>query len=105
MGSLVKTQILANDLVRRLLNTKEDMPREEIEKVVDKYTEKLERSGHSRSKILEIAIAGIRGYENKVRRRRKEGKPLFRTSQESLETDEEDAGPKELVQEKEEGRG
>ena len=84
MGGLIKTQILANDLVRRLLNTKEDLPKAEIEKVVDAYTAKLERSGHSRSKIIEIAVAGIRGYEKKVRRRKKEGKPLFRTSQESL---------------------
>ena len=31
-----------------------------------------------------MVTAGIRGYEKKVRRRKKEGKPLFRTSQESL---------------------
>ena len=53
------------------MNTKEDMSKEEVEKVVDRNTEKLERSGHSRGKILEIATAGIRGQ------RAKEGRKAF----------------------------
>ena len=42
-------------------------------------------SGHTNEKIREIILGGIRGFENKVRRRGKEGKPLFRTSKESLQ--------------------
>ena len=67
MGSLVKTQILANDLVRRLLNTGEDLPGEEVIRVIDNYTLKLRRSGHGADKVKEIVLGGIRGFERKVR--------------------------------------
>ena len=52
MGGVIKTQILANDLVRRLLNTGRGLPKEETWKVVDKYSAKLFRSGHRREKVL-----------------------------------------------------
>ena len=74
MGGIVKAQILANDLVRRLLNTGEGLPGQESVKVVDDYSLKLRRSGHGREKVQEIIIAGIRGFERKVKRRRKERK-------------------------------
>ena len=85
MGGQIKSQILSNDLVRRLLNTGEDLPDEERIEVINNYTLKLKRSGHSEEKTREIILGGIRGYERKVRRRKKEGKPLYRTSDESLQ--------------------
>ena len=62
MGVRVKTQILANDLVRRLLNTGRGLPAEETAKVVDDYASKLLRSGHSKGKVKDIIVAGLRGY-------------------------------------------
>ena len=47
MGMVVKSQILANDLVRRLLNTGNGLPAE----VVDGYAGKLLRSGHNNTKV------------------------------------------------------
>ena len=41
MGNKTVKQILANDMVRRLLNTGEGLPKEEIAKVVDGYGSKL----------------------------------------------------------------
>ena len=84
MGVVSKTQILANDLVRRLLNTCPKLPVSEVEKVVDDYAKKLVRSGHVRKKVEEIILAGIRGYERKVRRCAAEGRNLYRTSSESF---------------------
>ena len=60
MGFLVKGQILANDLVRRLLNTSESLPQEERRLVIDDYARKLRRSGHDKKRTAEIVLAGIR---------------------------------------------
>ena len=68
MGMVTKSQILANDMVRRLLNTGEGLPNSEIVKVVDGYAVKLMKSGHKKDKVKEIVLAGIRGYEKKKRR-------------------------------------
>ena len=53
MGATTKAQILANDMVRRLLNTGEGLPNTEIEKVVDGYAVKVLKSGHKREKVKE----------------------------------------------------
>ena len=62
MGNKTVKQILANDMVRRLLNTGEGLPKEEIAKVVDGYGSKLLRSSHKLEEVREIVTAGIRGY-------------------------------------------
>ena len=49
MGDKTVKQILSNDMVRRLLNTGEGLPKEEIAKVVDGYWCKLLRSGHKQN--------------------------------------------------------
>ena len=54
MGASNKSQILANDLVRRLLNTGEGLPDTEVTRVVDGYAVKLLKSGHRREKVKEI---------------------------------------------------
>ena len=64
----MKDQILANDLIRRLLNTGWDMPSSEVEKVVDGYGVKLAKSGYDKNRIRGIIVAGMRGFERKKMR-------------------------------------
>ena len=59
MGFLVKGQILANDLVRRLLNTSESLPHEERRLVIDDYARKQRRSGHTKKRTAEIVLAEL----------------------------------------------
>ena len=84
MGQVVKSQILSNDLVRRLFNTGDGLGKDETARVVDGYAEKLLRSGHNNKKVLQIITAGIRGYERRVRRCLREGRSIYRTNLESL---------------------
>ena len=58
----------------KLLNTGRGLPAEETAKVVDGYASKLLRSGHTKGKVKEIIVAGLRGYERKLKRCLKEGR-------------------------------
>ena len=74
MSQNPKIQCLSNDMVRRLLNTKEELPSWYREEIVEKYGRKLLSSGYSRTQTKEILINGIKGYMNKVKRRKTNGK-------------------------------
>ena len=49
-------------------------------RIIDGYSEKLLNSGYSLEKSREIVIRGIKGYESKVLRCKKEGAPLRKTA-------------------------
>jgi hypothetical protein len=69
-----KHSILANDLVRRLSNL--DKTRQGVSDhigVINDYTYKLKISGYNRGQAKEIIVSGIRGFRNKVERRKREG--------------------------------
>ena len=83
MGENIKSQILSQDLIRRLLNTSEDLSKEYREHVVDEYGKKILNSGYTREQAIRILVNGIKGYENKRRRRIKEGRRLRTTAKES----------------------
>ena len=83
MGENMKNQILSQDLIRRLMNTSEDLDKEYREQVVDDYAKKILNSGYSRDQTIRILVNGIKGYENKRRRRIKEGRRLRTTARES----------------------
>ena len=78
-----KMQSLSNDLVRRLLNTKEELPPEYRAEVIDHYGVKLRTSGYSMDQTRKILTNGMKGYVAKVRRRRKSGSRIHRTAKES----------------------
>ena len=52
--------------------------------VVDKYTCKLKTSGYNQEQAREVIVSGIRGYRNKIKRRKKEGKPFYRPARQTL---------------------
>ena len=89
MGENIKSQILSQDLIRRLLNTSEDLSNEYREHVVDEYGKKILNSGYTREQAIRILVNGIKGYENKRRRRIKEGEGL---EQQPKNPDQEDTG-------------
>ena len=86
MAENPKIQSLSNDLVRRLLNTKEDLPREYRAEVIDNYGRKLLTSGYSYEQTVKILVNGAKGYVANVKRARLHGrKRVHRTAQESCE--------------------
>ena len=70
MAENPKMQCLANDLVRRLLNTKEDIPSSYRAEVVDRYRTILLTSGHNLDQTRKILSNGMKGYVAKVGRRK-----------------------------------
>ena len=79
----VKVGIMANEVIRRLLNTGGDAKIEDTWEAIDGYAEKLLTSGYPLVTVRRILISGIRGYEAKVKRREQVGIPLYRTASES----------------------
>ena len=67
-----KIQILAQELVRRLFNTREDLPSSFRSRVINDYAQKVLNSGYGRDQTKRIILAGVRGYFGKVKRRRGE---------------------------------
>ena len=76
-------QCLSNDLVRRLLNTREQLPSKYRAEVVDAYGMKLLTSGYTLVQVRRILANGIKGYVRKCKRRKEEGLRLHRTAEES----------------------
>ena len=73
MSENPKVQCLSNDLVRRLLNTREKLPNSYRADVVDRYGTKLLTSGFSKDQTKRILVNGMKGYISKRERRRKLG--------------------------------
>ena len=83
MGENTKNQILSQEMVRRLLNTSEDLEGEHLIEITDNYAKKLHNSGYQRDHIRKIILAGVKGYGAKLRRSKEQETPLRRTSEES----------------------
>ena len=83
MEENAKMKIIAQDLVRRLTNTKESLGYKEKCKVVDMYAKKLLNSGYGLEQVKKTLVSGIKGYENKKLRCKKEGWRFRRTAVES----------------------
>ena len=84
MGEQAKNSILANDLIRRLSNIRQNIFDKEKTRVIDHYTEKLRLSGYNFKQAREVITSGLRGYEAKVRRAEKEKRPLYRKARDTL---------------------
>ena len=80
MNENTKIQILSQDMVRRLLNTKEELGAKNRGIVVDKYAKKLLLSGYSKEQTRRIIKNGIKGFEGKRRSRIAKGLPLRNTA-------------------------
>ena len=79
-----KISILAQDLIRRMLNTEPDISQPERNEIVENFIKRLQISGYSVKQVKEIIESGLKGYESKKERSEKEGKPLYRAAKKSL---------------------
>ena len=86
MNENTKIQVVSNDLVRRFLNSSEELGSKEKARIVDQYGQKLLDSGYSREQTVRILVAGIKGFERKVEKCKKQGRRLRRTAKESRGT-------------------
>ena len=77
MAENSKIQILSNDMVRRMLNTSENLRDEVRCSVVDSYAQMLINSGYSPQTTRKVIMNGLKNYENKKKASfRKGGRPL-----------------------------
>ena len=86
MGENQKVQILTQEFVRRLANTKEDLPREEYQTILNMFCQKMYNSGYKEDQIRRVVIAGIRGWGGKTTRCKEQGMRLRRPARESQES-------------------
>ena len=78
-----KAQILAQEMVRRMLNTNDMVDKKTRLEVVDNMAKKMRTSGYSVKQTRKIISNGLINYEAKKTRCRVEG-PLYRTAKTSL---------------------
>ena len=80
-----KISILANEAVRRLSNTDHlrGDPSEKI-KMLEIFTEELIISEYGRSEIINIIASGIKGWKEKIKRRKAESRPFYRHAASTL---------------------
>ena len=71
-----KVSSLAQDVIRHMLNTSEDLPQSIRDGVIDSFTAKLKVSGYGKEQIKRIVIAGLKGYDNKLKRANKLSKGI-----------------------------
>ena len=78
-----KQQVLANDLVRRLCNSMEQLGEEERRRIIDNYFQKLLNSGFNVEQVRKIVVNGIKGFEGRKRRCNIKARRLYRTAGEN----------------------
>ena len=87
MSENSKLQCLSNDLVRRLLNTRVELPSRYREEVIERYGTKLLTSGYGLEQTRKILLNGVKGYITKKRRRQAGGRRrIHNTAEESSTT-------------------
>ena len=79
-----KVAILGQEVVRRMLNSKIGISQQERKSVLDKFSEKLFRSGYNLLQVREILTSGIRGYQNKLEKAGNLNEKLYRSAKCSL---------------------
>ena len=82
-----KFQILSNELCRRLSNIQiEQIEKKEVLQKIEQFIKELKNSGYRRKQSRELVIAGIKGWETKIKKRKRQGIPFYRPGQTIVET-------------------
>ena len=79
-----KMQILSQEMSRRMLNTSEEMDKETKLGVIDMMAKKMRTSGYTISQTRRAISNGLKFYEEKKARCKRENRPLYRTASSSL---------------------
>ena len=86
MATQQKFQILSNDLNRRLSNVQHgEIRKSEINSKIEQFITELKSSGYCRKQAQEIVCSGIRGYRNKIRKRKRKNTPFYRLGEDTVE--------------------
>ena len=81
-----KIASLSQDVVRRMQNTSEMLGQQERNEIVNKYISKLTTSGYKEKQVKEIIENGLKGYERKLSKARKDGREIHREAAETIST-------------------
>ena len=77
-----KFQILTNELTRRLSNIQlGEISQIEINEKVEQFIQELKNSGYNQKQAKEIVNCGIRGWKNKIRKRKRNNIPFYRLAE------------------------
>ena len=81
-----KFQILTNELCRRISNLQVDgVPHQEVLETIEQFTQELKNSEYSRKQSREIIVSGLKGWKNKIRKRKRNNTPFYRLPQETVD--------------------
>ena len=87
MSQHQRCAILANELVRRLSNIDvENIPHSEVIKVIEQFTLQLKNSEYSCKEARGHVVDGIRGWRNKIERRKRDKMDFYRQAKNTLHT-------------------
>ena len=67
MPENMKITTLNQEVIRRMMNTSEELGMDERLKVVDGYAMKVINSGYGLKQTREIIVGGLKGYERKLK--------------------------------------
>ena len=79
-----KRATLSQEIVRRMLNTSEQVTQSERDKIIEKFLAKMKKSGYSKRQRREVTIAGLKGYETRKRRAEEKNTELHRNGASTL---------------------
>ena len=79
-----KRASLAQEVVRRMMNTSEGVEMERRIEILETFSRKMKRSGYSRDQRKEIVQSGLTGYERKLRNAKREGRELHRDARSTI---------------------
>ena len=85
MSENSKTSTLSQDLIRRMMNTSELVDQQERNATIEKYIDKLKVSGYSEIQVKNIIESGLKGYETKLNKARREKREIHRAAEETQE--------------------
>ena len=76
--------IMSNELVRRLDVLDENLEKEEVLSVVEKYIQQLVNSEFKWKQIRDIVVSGIKGFKRKEKIKKQKNEPRYRSRSQSL---------------------
>ena len=81
-----KVASLSQEVVRRMLNTSEMLDQNERDQILNNYTKKLFHSGYEKHQVKEILESGLKGYEKKLEKAKKENRNIHREACDTIKT-------------------
>ena len=80
LSDSTKISSLSQEVIRRMMNTHEQVPQAERNTIIERFITKLRLSGYRKDQVENIISAGLKGYEKKLEKCQKSGKDLHRSA-------------------------